>query len=48
LEFEEKEEKERLLKKKKAYEIRKKIFLEKVMSGEIDITQLTRKRKKKP
>lgn len=36
--LDEKEEKERILKKKKAYEMRKKVFLQRVMTGEIDIS----------
>ena len=45
--LEEKEEREKEVKKKKAYELRKKLFLQKVMSGEIDISQLRKKKKKK-
>ena len=36
--IDEREEKEGILKKKKAFEMRKKIFLQRVMTGEIDIS----------
>ena len=46
-EFIEKEDKEKQVKKKKQYEMKKKVFLQRVMAGEIDIRTLTKKRKKK-
>ena len=46
-ELDEKGQKEVIMKKKKAYEMRKKIFLQKVMNGEIDVSQLTRKKNRK-
>lgn len=45
--MDQREKKDQEIKKKKAQELRKKIFLQKIMSGEIDIADLKKKKKKK-
>ena len=47
IEMDERDHKDQEIKKKKAHELRKKIFLQKIMSGDIDIADLKRKKKKK-